>query len=46
MVELGGRIEEDERNKDSTGRSADSTKPDPREVPETEPPTRSIQDSS
>jgi hypothetical protein len=36
------RIEEAEGEGDLIGRSAVSTNPDPRELPEIEPPTRSI----
>jgi hypothetical protein len=39
---IRGRIEEAERGSDPIGRPAVPTNPDPREFPETEPPTRSI----
>lgn len=37
-----GRIEEAEREIDPIGRPKVATSPDPRELPETEPPTNSI----
>jgi hypothetical protein len=41
-VRIRGKMEEAEGESDSMGRPAVSTHPDPRELLETEPPTRSI----
>jgi hypothetical protein len=37
---VGGRIEEPEEDRDLIGRSTESTNPDLRGLPETEPPTK------
>jgi hypothetical protein len=41
MIELEEGLKEAEGENDPMGRPAASTYPDPRELPETEPPTRS-----
>jgi hypothetical protein len=40
MFELGERLKKLKEEGDPIGRPSVSTNPDPREVPETEPPTR------